>query len=191
MKKRYTKLLLTFVLCFSLFAVGVSAVSYNGTATPFTETTTGEYGKLIWKQDFEDTSSIGDYSYDASYNSPYAASGASLSDPSLVWTGDGDGTNPTFTIVDNPVGDGKVLSMLGHTDWPIYQLHFGKGKDIISKPGKYTLVVHAYDGGKGYGANCRFLVNRCYNGAPEAGSISFGADSFKKNAFTFTICTKE
>ncbi len=191
MKKRHITLFLAFVLCFSLFAVGVSAVSYNGTATPLMETTTGEYGKLIWKQDFEGAASIGDYRYDIGYVSPYAADGATLSDTSLVWTGDGDGTNPTFTIVDNPVGDGKVLSMLGKTTWPIYQLHFGKEKDIISKPGKYTLVVHAYDGGKGYAANCRFLINRCYEGAPEAGSISFGSNAFNKNAFSFTICTKE
>lgn len=118
MKKRHITLLLAFVLCFSLFAVGVSAVSYNGTATPLMETTTGEYGKLIWKQDFEDAASVGDYRYNIGYVSPYAADGASLSDPSLVWTGDGDGTNPTFTIVDNPVGDGKVLSMLGKTTYP-------------------------------------------------------------------------
>ena len=110
MKKRYITLLLAFVLCFSLFAAGVSAVSYNGTATPLMETTTGEYGKLIWKQDFEGAASIGDYRYDIGYVSPYAADGATLSDTSLVWTGDGDGTNPTFTIVDNPVGDGKVQS---------------------------------------------------------------------------------
>ena len=151
------------------------------------ETTTGEYGKLIWKQDFEGAASIGDYRYDIGYVSPYAADGATLSDTSLVWTGDGDGTNPTFTIVDNPVGDGKVLSMLGKTTYPIYRLNFGREKDIISKPGKYTLVVHAYDGGKGYAANCRFLINRCYDGAPEAGAIRFGSDSFKKNAYTFTI----
>lgn len=79
MKKRHITLFLAFVLCFSLFAVGVSAVSYNGTATPLMETTTGEYGKLIWKQDFEDAASVGDYRYDIGYVSPYA-DGASLSD---------------------------------------------------------------------------------------------------------------
>ena len=115
MKKRHITLLLAFVLCFSLFAVGVSAVSYNGSSTPLMETTTGEYGKLIWKQDFEDTSSVGNYSYDASYHSPYAADGATLSDTSLVWTGDGDGMQSLYESRDTRLSANTARGVISNT----------------------------------------------------------------------------
>jgi len=188
-------LILVFALSMSVFGETDYSSYFNngkqkihGTATAFSETKSGSLGKLIWKQDFDSAQSAGDYSYDPSYSSPYSAS--SLGSSEFVYTGDGDFSNPTFSLVQNPVtGSGKSLAMLGTTSYPIYKLTFAG--DILSKPGKYTLVINAYKGNENVNATCRFIMNRCYKGAPEMGGISLGSGSFSQTSYSFTVCTKE
>lgn len=191
MLKRFTLILAICAVFICMSTINVcAAVVYKGKGVPFENTVTGQYGKLIWKQDFEDTSSIGNYYYDPDYISPYALNGASLSDPNCVWTGDGDETNPGFSIVSDPsaTGNGKVLQMDGKSNYPIYKMNFGN--DIISKPGKYTFAVKLYNGGNGVAGRCRFLVNRCYSGAHDA-EVAFGKENFADNTFSYTVCTRE
>ncbi len=197
--KRTTKIIVFVLIAFSVLSLAVNAADYSsywsnfknkmtGTPTAFATVTKGEYGRLIWKQDFESTN-IGDYYYDASYDSPY--SDYSLSDNSSVFVSDGDYTNPTFTLVNDPTntGHGKVLSMLGKTTYPIYRMSF-KNK-VLSKPGKYTFVVNAYNAGESFTGNHRLNMNDCYEGAP-ASMLSFGtASSFGKSVYSFTVVTPE
>ena len=131
------KIITTFDVCSVFMCITfVSAATFIGTATPFEEDIYGEYGKLIWKQDFDKSDNPGDYSYDADYVSPYTSPEYSLGDTDYINTSDSDGTNPTFEIVKNPVtGNGQSLAMTGTSSYAIYRLNFGKGKDIISNPG--------------------------------------------------------
>ena len=197
--KKSTKIMFFILIAFSVLSLAVNAADYSaywssfknkmtGTPTAFTTVPTGEYGRLIWKQDFESTN-IGDYYYDASYDSPY--SDYSLSDNSSVFVSDGDNTNPTFTLVNDPTntGHGKVLSMLGQTTYPIYRMSF-KNK-VLSKPGKYTFVASAYNAGESFTGRHRMNMNDCYEGAPAA-MLSFGtASSFGESVYSFTVVTPE
>lgn len=157
----------------------------------FTEVTTGEYGRLIYKQDFDDTTNISAYSYDPTYVSPYAKNGTTLADSTSVYTSDGDGSNPTFRLLRNPVtGQGQALRMTGTSAYPIYKLTFDN--DVLSKPGKYTVIVRGYKGSGEAGEGVmRFYTNRATGTVSERGSISFGTTSFTKTAYDFTIVTKE
>ena len=61
-----TVIAVTLLLSFTALAADYSVYwsnmtnYFHGTATPFTDTPTGQYGRLIWKQDFEGKT-IGDY----------------------------------------------------------------------------------------------------------------------------------
>ncbi len=169
------------LLCIMLFGMTAIAVEYKGTATAIPETVTSELGTLIWKQDFDSASSVGDYAYDASYVSPYAESGASLGNPDYVYAGDGDGSNPTFTVVNNPKGSGKVLSVFGTSAYPIYQLRFNG--NVFSKPGKYTLSYKAYST-SAVNNVCRFYMNKATS-VSEYGEVALKTDGF--NTYTFSI----
>ena len=213
--KRTTKIIVFVLIAFSVLSLAVNAAdygteyddgyieelepyknvfdgtpAYHGTATPFETVETGKYGRLIYRQDFE-SGYMGDYSYDASYHSPYALGKAKLSSHVYVYNSDGDGTHPTFSIISDPTGlkGGKVLSMTGQTTYPIYRLVF-KG-DIISKPGKYTVVIHANRGSATNAGNVRFYFNRLYDGVPEMGGISFDSTGFAETAYSFTIINPE
>ena len=163
---------------------------YKGTATPFETVETEGNARLIYRQDFE-SGYMGDYKYDPDYNSPYALGNAKLSSPVYVYNGDGDKTNPTFSIIDDPTGlkGGKVLSMTGKSGYPIYRLVF-KG-DILSKPGKYTIKIHANRGSNTNNGNVRFYVNRIYDGVPEMGGMNFTNGEFAETAYSFTVVNPE
>ncbi|MBQ8758609.1 MAG: InlB B-repeat-containing protein, partial [Clostridia bacterium] len=172
--------------CYTLYAVYEKYTDEKATA--FENDITGEYGTLIYRQDFEGSDDYTAYSYNASYVSPYADSGAMLGNSNYVYTSDGDKTNPTFAVVENPVGDGYVLSMTGVTTYPIYRTVFDG--NVISKPGKYTIVVNALKG-TATAAVLRPRFNGCLNGASNLCSIGLGTDSFYKTAASFTVKTKE
>ncbi len=178
--------LIVFAICVLASMFNVGAVDHKGTATAFTSTTVGEYGKLIWKQDFDNALSIGDYYYDASYVSSYAKNGATLNNSSYVYTGDGDATNPTLTIVDDTVtGQGKALSVLGTTDYPIYRISFDG--NVISKPGKYTFVYNGYYGGEGdIKSVCRIYTNNAYT-ATETGESYFSKNGYGTYAYSMNV----
>lgn len=179
---------LSLASCIPIF---VKAEPVHGTAVPFTEPTTGEYGKLIWKQDFDTAQTIGDYFYDPEYISPYANAGATLGSSDYVYTGDGDNTHPKFSLVTDPItGNGKALSMTGETYYPIYRLDFG-GK-VLSKPGKYTFVFKSCkEIPESLKCTVRFYLNNAQNNVPEMGTAEPGTADYSTRAYSFTIRTKE
>ncbi len=185
--KMFGKCLLTLMM--SAVMLGSGAVSAAETVKPFEKATTGTHGRLIFKQDFEDTDSYSSYAYDADYQSPYASSGAALGNTSYVYAADGDGSNPNFAVVDNPVGEGKVLSMTGTSNWPMYALYF-KG-NVLSKPGKYTLTVQTYKGTEAISSGmCWFNVNNS-NANVTMGNLSLGTGAFSSNTFSTVVGTAE
>lgn len=174
----------------ALSALTVGAAETHGTATPFASASTGEHGRLIWKQDFEGDT-IGDYAYDPAFASAYADEGAALSDSTLVYVRDGDGYAPDFKLVDNPVsgGTGKVLAMTSKTAYAIYQINFNG--NLLSKPGEYTFTAHSYRGSETSGGMMRFYVNRATSGTPEMGALKFADNAFAPTSYSVTVVTPE
>lgn len=150
------------IVLYAIYEIDDQYYLGEGMATAFDSKIEGAFGTLIFKQDFDSAKSIKDYKYDADYVSDYKDDGASLSDTSLVKIGDGDSSNPLFTIVKDPVsGVGKSLSMTGRTQYPIYRLTFGGS--VISKPGMYHFNIKSNSSSGTIDEKVRFYMNEVTN----------------------------
>jgi len=150
------------VVLYAVYELDENYYLGDGMATAFDSKIKGPYGTLIYRQNFDDADSIKDYEYDEDYVSDYADAGAALGDTSYVYTQDGDGSAPLFTLVTDPVsGVGKSLSMTGKTDYPIYRLRFNG--NVLSKPGYYRFNFKSNRGDNSVSERFRFYMNDVTN----------------------------
>lgn len=150
------------VVLYAVYEIDDEYYLGDGIVTAFDSKIEGAFGTLIFKQDFDNAKSIKDYMYDADYVSDYKESGATLSDTSFVKIGDGDASDPLFTIVKDPVsGVGKSLSMTGRSQYPILRLTFGGS--VISKPGMYHFNIKSNSSSGTLDEKVRFYMNEVTN----------------------------
>ena len=150
------------VVLYAVYELDENYYLGDGMATAFDSKIKGPYGTLIYRQNFDDADSIKDYEYDQDYVSAYSDAGAALGDTSYVYSQDGDGSAPLFTLVTDPVsGVGKSLSMTGKTDYPIYRLKFDG--NVLSKPGMYRFNFKSNRGENAVSERFRFYMNDVTN----------------------------
>jgi len=153
---------------------------YLGEGDPmaFENENNGAYGRLIFRQNFENVSSLNDYYYDSTYEGMENV---------YVEAPAGD-MEAILNIDTNPVtGLDKSLKLIGKADSPVYRLMFPDG--LLSRAGKYTVTFTAYRGEDTPNTKFYLGVNDCTN--PPYENVNQSDKDNKANKFTFTVVTDE
>lgn len=152
---------------------------YLGEGEPmaFEKENKGAYGRLIYKQDFENISSLNTFVYDESYEGI---------EKTYAGYPDED-TKAILTLETSPLsGLDKSLKLIGKSNTPTFRITFPEG---LTKTGEYTFVFYSYKGDETANPKVAFGVNDCQN--PTYTNMNTSSSDMKVNKFTLRVVTDE